>query len=70
MAYKIISISLTPAQAKALNRRLKELGLGRSQYVRGLLNSDGVSPTGGVLQSSTAQPESPRPAFRSRKAAK
>jgi metal-responsive CopG/Arc/MetJ family transcriptional regulator len=40
MNYKIISISLDEGAHAALRRKLKETGMTRSEYVRGLLRSD------------------------------
>jgi Fe2+ transport system protein FeoA len=45
MSHKIVSISLTPKGHTALRKRLKELGMNRSEYVRSLMRADGVAPT-------------------------
>ncbi len=41
MKYKVISISLDKVAHDALNKRLKELGMTRSEYVRMLLRDSG-----------------------------
>lgn len=54
MKYKIISISLDESSHTALNTRLKDLGMTRSEYVRKLLR-DSMQP-----DAATKKPK-PRP---------
>lgn len=44
MSAKIVSISLTPKTSSSLEKRLKRLGMTRSEYVRHLIREDSDDP--------------------------